>query len=288
MFSLVATKSAADLDDAVLKIVDFIIESGGTLLNDTDGEYTLVTADGDYLSCTATSYSYEEIMRFKFGVGVDADNHLILMSEPNSVDYFELHDNDNYLKNINIDCYRQDGDYQVFVFRLVCVEASDKPLFLVFGRFANNLNAVKSAFFMSGNFTPGTTVFPTISSSSTSSVDRGRIHLELGSTVTQLYEQYTTQVKSTDQCVLFPTCISGLRGVSSTPSAGIPLQPWMLHVKDATGEIYLAGIVDGLYFASNELPDGAIITKGSRNFRVCRSYADVNYGSFLIELASAE
>ncbi len=288
MFSLITTKVAADLEDAVVQISNFIVESGGTLLNDANGTYTMVTKDGKYISMSKQSPSVYEVLRVKFGKGVDADNTLILIDEPNYVDYFELHDDDNYLKNIDIDCYRQDSDHQTFVFRLVCVDAPNEPLFLVFGSFENNLNTGKTAFFMSGNYELRQTVFPAISTSTYDYAARGIVHLELGSSSTQLYEQYTTQAQATDQCVLFPTCISGLRSVSSTPSAGIPLQPWMLYVKDPTGEIYLAGIVEGLYFASNELPDGAIITKGTRNFRVCRSLSDVNYGSFLIELASAE
>lgn len=288
MFSLITTKSAANLDDAVLQIADFIVESGGTLLNDADGTYTVVTKDGKYMSLSRQSPSVYEVLRVQFGSGVNADNELILIEEPNSVDYFDLHDNDNYLKNIDIDCYRQDGDYQTFVFRLVCVDASDEPLFLAFGNFENNLNADNTAFFMSGNYELSQTVFPAISTSTYDYAARGILHLELGSSSTQLYEQYTTQLQASDQALMFPTCISGLRGVPSTPSAGIPIQPWMLYVKDTTGEIYLAGIVDGLYFASNELPDGSIITKGTRNFRVCRSLSDADYGSFLIELASAE
>lgn len=292
MFKLISAVTPSSMTDITSHIAQFIESSGGAILNISSNQHTVVTKNGQYLrlSVTISSQCY---LKVDFGTGVNGSNELILTETPSSAAYWYCGSVNVYLDIQTLNLWRMDsgGKKQVFVFQAITSDA--KRYYWILGDFTNQLTEPESLGFCSfGNYLCDSSslseIFPAPYHLSSSTYARGRVHVPLGSTPTQTLKSYTTLSGSNGngQVALSSASMSELRHCSRTPSAGIPMQPFSLYVQDATGELHMAGFVDGLYFASQSLPDGTIITKGERNFRVCRTYDGANFGAFLMEVSA--
>jgi hypothetical protein len=284
MFRLTGSTIAHGLYEIPSVLTQFIVSLGG-IQRYVDDSHTIVeTRDGSLLQLQRNRYHK---ITATFGTEISQENTL------DSVDhgwcYFWHLGRDNYQQDITIDCYSAVfNDQQIIVFRAQSA-APDlaEPLYLVIGQFMTL--AGSSAFLFSASYDHADTTkrspFPIPRNDSTN--QRSRVHLPMASTPTQLERVYTgfnNRSASNGQCVLFPSITAQNFGSQSTFGGATPLTPFTVHVRDYSGEIYFIGTVPGLYFGATDLPDGVVISKADRHFRLCKSSTDDSTAHFFIEV----